>query len=185
MSHAETAMRGITIHAHAPRSVRAGRAPALASLPPRWRSPTVGAVSAQAATGGAATASGGAAPEGQDIVFSPLRVAGASWYGPGLYGSNTACGQTLRANTLGVAHRSLPCGTMVKFVYHGHALDHPGDRPRALRQRPCLGPDRSAPAKRSSFEGVGRFATRSRVEYARAGLASSSCDEPPLGRPSG
>jgi rare lipoprotein A len=51
-----------------------------------------------------------------------MRSAEASWYGPGLWGNKTACGQTLRPNTLGVAHKTLPCGTTVKFVYHGHAL---------------------------------------------------------------
>jgi len=34
----------------------------------------------------------------------------ASWYGPG---GITACGETLGAATLGVANRTLPCGTMV------------------------------------------------------------------------
>lgn len=41
----------------------------------------------------------------------------ATWYGPGLYGNQTACGQTLRKKTLGVAHRLLPCGTKVDFLY--------------------------------------------------------------------
>jgi hypothetical protein len=86
----------------------------------------VGAIpAAQAATGGASsytpppTAS---TSDGSELAFSPLRVAGASWYGPGLYGNKTACGQTLRPNTVGVAHKRLPCGTVVKFVYNGHAL---------------------------------------------------------------
>ena len=43
------------------------------------------------------------------------RVAYASWYGPGLYGNRTGCGGTLSAGRLGVAHKSLPCGTMVTF----------------------------------------------------------------------
>jgi len=77
--------------------------------------------SAQASTGGASSV----AAVGQDLVFSPYRSAGASWYGPGLYGNRTACGQTLRATTIGVAHRNLPCGTMVKFVYHGNAVIAP------------------------------------------------------------
>jgi len=51
-----------------------------------------------------------------------MRAAGATWYGPGLYGNHTACGQTLRPGTVGVAHRTLPCGTTVKFAYHGHQL---------------------------------------------------------------
>lgn len=41
----------------------------------------------------------------------------ATWYGPGLYGNQTACGQTLRKKTLGVAHRELSCGTKVDLLY--------------------------------------------------------------------
>jgi rare lipoprotein A (peptidoglycan hydrolase) len=78
---------------------------------------------AQAGTGGASPASPPTASTSDgELVFSALRVGEASWYGPGLYGNKTACGQTLRANTLGVAHKRLPCGTNVKFVYHGHTL---------------------------------------------------------------
>jgi rare lipoprotein A (peptidoglycan hydrolase) len=43
------------------------------------------------------------------------RWAYASWYGPGLYGNRTACGRTLGPATLGVAHKSLPCGAEVTF----------------------------------------------------------------------
>jgi rare lipoprotein A (peptidoglycan hydrolase) len=81
----------------------------------------IGVASAQASTGGASSYTA-SAPEGQEFAFTPMRSAGASWYGPGLYGNHTACGQTLRANTLGVAHKTLPCGTTVKFVYHGQTL---------------------------------------------------------------
>jgi rare lipoprotein A (peptidoglycan hydrolase) len=81
------------------------------------------AVSAQAAPGGASSvAFGGAGQAGQAFAFSPTRSAGATWYGPGLYGHRTACGQTLRPSTIGVAHRSLPCGTAVRFTYRGHSL---------------------------------------------------------------
>jgi hypothetical protein len=38
-----------------------------------------------------------------------------SWYGPGFYGSGTACGQTFSRSILGVAHKTLPCGTRVTF----------------------------------------------------------------------
>ena len=51
-----------------------------------------------------------------------MRSAGATWYGPGLYGRHTACGQTLRPTTIGVAHKTLPCGTAVKFLYRGHSI---------------------------------------------------------------
>jgi len=80
------------------------------------------AVSAQAATGGASSGFGGAGAAGENLAFSPMRSAGATWYGPGFYGNHTACGQVLRPNTIGVAHRSLPCGTTVKFAYHGQFL---------------------------------------------------------------
>jgi rare lipoprotein A len=90
---------------------------------------TAGLSVAHAATGGAAAyapapvATPTEAPAGGEVAFSPYRVAGASWYGgPTMWGRKTACGATLRQDTLGVAHRSLPCGTTVKFLYHGHAL---------------------------------------------------------------
>jgi rare lipoprotein A len=125
--------------------------------------------SAQAATGGAATAYAGAAPEGQDLVFSPFRSAGASWYGPGLYGNKTACGQTLRASTIGVAHRSLPCGTMVKFVYEGNAVVAPViDRGPFVKGRAW---DLTAAASEAlELDGVGMVRYAIAVEYARAGV---------------
>jgi hypothetical protein len=46
----------------------------------------------------------------------------ATWYGPGLYGNRTACGQTLTTSTLGVAHKSLPCGTKVSLLYRGRTI---------------------------------------------------------------
>jgi hypothetical protein len=48
-----------------------------------------------------------------------------SWYGPGFYGNGTACGQTLTKTLMGVAHRSLPCGTMVTFRYKGKTVTVP------------------------------------------------------------
>jgi rare lipoprotein A len=49
----------------------------------------------------------------------------ASWYGPGLYGGETACGHTLTPDTLGVAHRSLPCGTKVRLLFRGRTITVP------------------------------------------------------------
>jgi hypothetical protein len=43
----------------------------------------------------------------------------ASWYGPG---GETACGEALTASTLGVANRTLPCGTPVTLRYHDRTL---------------------------------------------------------------
>lgn len=75
-----------------------------------------------AGTGGATTLVATETQEGAELVFTPLQWAGATWYGPGLYGNQTACGQVLRPNTLGVAHRSLPCGTAVKLVHRGRQI---------------------------------------------------------------
>jgi rare lipoprotein A len=54
-----------------------------------------------------------------------FRAAFASWYGPGLYGGHLACGGTLGPGTLGVAHKTLPCGTKVTLRYQGHTVRVP------------------------------------------------------------
>jgi rare lipoprotein A (peptidoglycan hydrolase) len=46
----------------------------------------------------------------------------ATWYGPGFYGNETACGNTLSRRTVGVAHRNLPCGTKVVVGYRGRFI---------------------------------------------------------------
>ena len=125
-----------------------------------------GAGSASASPGGASPVAG--APEGQGLVFSPFRSAGASWYGPGLYGNKTACGQTLRATTIGVAHRSLPCGTVVKFVYEGQAVIAPViDRGPFVKGRAW---DLTAAASQAlEFDGVGLLRYAIATSFARVG----------------
>jgi peptidoglycan lytic transglycosylase len=46
------------------------------------------------------------------------RRTSVSWYGPGLYGNKLSCGGRLTPGTLGVAHKTLPCGTRVT-LRHG------------------------------------------------------------------
>ncbi len=46
----------------------------------------------------------------------------ASWYGPGFYGNRTACGQTYTPEILGVAHLSLPCGTLLTLTYGSRSM---------------------------------------------------------------
>jgi hypothetical protein len=53
------------------------------------------------------------------------RRALASWYGPGLYGGHLACGGTLTRGTLGVANKSLPCGTKITLHYRGRTVRVP------------------------------------------------------------
>lgn len=49
----------------------------------------------------------------------------ATWFGPGFYGQKTACGQTMTPVIVGVASRTLPCGTLVLVNYNGHRLTVP------------------------------------------------------------
>jgi hypothetical protein len=51
-----------------------------------------------------------------------FRRAVASWYGPGLYGNRLGCGGTLTPGTLGVANKSLPCGTPITLRYRGRSV---------------------------------------------------------------
>ncbi len=56
---------------------------------------------------------------GQLNVF---RLVGASWYGGG---GGLACGGSLSSNTMGVANKTLPCGTLVTLRYDGHSVRVP------------------------------------------------------------
>jgi hypothetical protein len=57
-----------------------------------------------------------AAPAVAPIVAGPWHFANElSWYGPNFYGQHTACGQILTKTLLGVANRTLPCGTLITF----------------------------------------------------------------------
>jgi len=46
----------------------------------------------------------------------------ATWYGPGFWGEQTACGMTLEPSVIGVAHKKLPCGTQVTFSHDGMSV---------------------------------------------------------------
>ena len=133
----------------------------------------IGATPAQAMTGGMSPTPSSAASESalveEAFVFSAMRSAGATWYGPGLYGRHTACGQTLRPTTIGVAHKTLPCGTPVKFVWHGRAIVAPViDRGPYIKGRAW---DLTAAAAEAlEFEGIGRIRYAIAIEYASKGL---------------
>jgi rare lipoprotein A (peptidoglycan hydrolase) len=55
-------------------------------------------------------------PDAGSIAKNPWRWDGnISWYGPSFYGKRTACGVAMTQELLGVAHRTLPCGTLITF----------------------------------------------------------------------
>jgi rare lipoprotein A len=73
-----------------------------------------------------ASAGGASAPSGGTPAKTVVHPTGlATWFGPGFYGKKTACGQTLTPGVVGVANRTLPCGTLVKVTYDGHAMTIP------------------------------------------------------------
>ena len=130
--------------------------------------PAIGNVSVASAVTGGASSYEAAVPAAGGLTFSAFRTAGASWYGgPSLWGHKTACGETLRKNTLGVAHRSLPCGTTVKFLYHGQALvTQVIDRGPYVHGRSW---DLTAAASEAlGLEGVGQVRYAVALSYARA-----------------
>jgi rare lipoprotein A (peptidoglycan hydrolase) len=77
---------------------------------------------AAAASAGAANSGGVDPTSGDEPPRKGMQKAIATWYGPGLWGNQTACGQKLRRKTVGVAHRKLPCGTEVTIAYKGETL---------------------------------------------------------------
>jgi rare lipoprotein A (peptidoglycan hydrolase) len=79
-----------------------------------------------ASTGGAAGPSTSSTPGSISTpVVKGHKTAIATWFGPGFYGQQTACGQTLTPATIGVANRKLPCGTLVKVTYRSQRLTVP------------------------------------------------------------
>ncbi|MBU3691579.1 MAG: hypothetical protein FGM38_06005 [Solirubrobacterales bacterium] len=57
-----------------------------------------------------------------DQLVASMPRSGASWYGAPLFGNNTACGQKFTPTIIGVAHKTLPCGTRVLIGYKGRFL---------------------------------------------------------------
>jgi rare lipoprotein A len=54
--------------------------------------------------------------------LSSYRLVGASWYGGG---GGLACGGQLTGSTMGVANKTLPCGTLVTLRYGGRSVRVP------------------------------------------------------------
>jgi rare lipoprotein A len=79
-----------------------------------WKADKTGSYKAKVKAKGDKVAAGNGDKAGRTTVYRP---AVASYYGPGFYGNRTACGQTLTTSTVGVAHKTMPCGTKLTLRY--------------------------------------------------------------------
>jgi rare lipoprotein A len=70
-----------------------------------------------------AAATVGTAGEGRAMTV--YRRAKVTWFGPGFYGKRTACGSRMSRTLLGVASKSLPCGTLVELYNDGRTITVP------------------------------------------------------------
>ncbi len=66
------------------------------------------------------SASAASVAEGLPRVYVYRRTR-ATWYGPTLFGNGVACGGKLTHETIGVANKTLPCGTKIRFRFRGRS----------------------------------------------------------------
>jgi rare lipoprotein A len=88
----------------------------------RWNAAKSGIYTVKAIAQDDERAASGASDGEKLNVYRP---AAASYYGPGLYGNATACGGRLSPKTVGVAHKTLPCGAKVTLRYRGRTVTVP------------------------------------------------------------
>ncbi|HEY4280881.1 MAG TPA: septal ring lytic transglycosylase RlpA family protein [Conexibacter sp.] len=89
----------------------------------RWKPADLGAQQLRIVPLGSASSADATAPQLNVTVY---RAGGASWYGPtGKKAGMTACGVRLTRTTVGVAHKTLPCGTEVQLFFGGRTLTVP------------------------------------------------------------
>jgi len=120
-----------------------------------WRTSRLGSTALRLRFAGDRTAAQTARSAGRLTVY---RTAYASWYA--LYGNPLACGGRASYSKLGVAHKTLPCGTKVTIRYRGRSVTVP-----VVDRGPYSGGRdydlTGATARRLGFNGVGRiWATR-------------------------
>jgi rare lipoprotein A len=85
-----------------------------------WRAPKSGRFLARAVTAGAHKSELAATPTTVITVHNKTQ---ATWYDQA--GTTSACGVKLRKTTLGVAHKTLPCGTRLDFSFRGKSITIP------------------------------------------------------------
>ncbi len=153
----EVAAQSVVLQArgrHGWRTIATARTGARGRFRLRYRTARVGSESLRLRFAGAPGERGSRRAMGRLNVY---RLAEASWYGGG---GSLACGGWLTSATLGVANRTLPCGTLVTLRYDGHTVRVPViDRGPYVAGREY---DLTEATKQAlGFEGVGEvWATR-------------------------
>lgn len=88
-----------------------------------WKPRALGAQSVRAVPGTSTGTSSRSTTSGPQVEVTVYRPGVASWYSPATNGgSKTACGVRLTQWTIGVAHKTLPCGTQVELYYGNKKL---------------------------------------------------------------
>ena len=87
-----------------------------------WYPSRAGQLTIRAVIKGTQASSAAAPPT---LSLTVYRRSVATLYGPGFWGHRTACGEILRRRTIGVANRTLPCGTPVQIYYQGRVITVP------------------------------------------------------------
>ncbi|MDO8186707.1 septal ring lytic transglycosylase RlpA family protein [Conexibacter sp. JD483] len=88
-----------------------------------WKPRALGLQSVRAVPATSSSAASRSTATGPQVQVTVYRPGVASWYSPATNGgSKTACGVRLTQWTIGVAHKTLPCGTQVEIYYGGKKL---------------------------------------------------------------
>lgn len=88
-----------------------------------WHTRGAGQLTIRAVLQGGQASTAASSPPALSVTVYKRSI--ATLYGPGFWGHKTACGVTLRRRTIGVANRTLPCGTEVQVYYKGSVLTVP------------------------------------------------------------
>lgn len=85
-----------------------------------WHTNHIGRFAIRAVIAGRSVAQ--AARDTPPLTITVYRPSRATLYGPGLYGRRTACRRKLTRRTIGLANRTLRCGTKVALYYRGRTM---------------------------------------------------------------
>ncbi len=85
-----------------------------------WRAPKTGRFLARAVPQGARASEITNVPTTVVTIYGKTQ---ATWYDQS--GTTSACSVRLRKSTIGVANKTLPCGTLLDFSFHGKSITVP------------------------------------------------------------